>query len=571
MATTISYILPRICLPLVLGTLAFFGRPTAFATDYPLPWEQERPQLNYSLLYCPLVKMSLSCGNERCQKLFGENEATCPQDCQSFLLQNWNQGVQCSEAEELYHPEDVNAVQAIVASASHQGKKVRVVGDRYSNTDIICSEDIIIATDRLNRIIGLETYNGDATVVVEAGASLFTVMQWLAQRDLALAGYPTPIIRPATIGGAIATSSHSSSPRKKASMSDIVASIDMVGWDGHIVTYAPHRSEPEHWQAATANLGLLGVMTKIRLRVRPEKALAMQAEIRGESELLNAHDPLDLLNGCDYGQIWWNPVAKTFLWVCGQPTDNPPDLTADNALTEVLNKTLKQLSTGFASPLSTVFELAACSRSVRCKFRDFVTPSSLSDPRIFSTLRNGKRVMTSAVTGQSFRMITTDFDGFNAIRTRFLELVVPARYRQDAIRAIYDYYHSSGACELFSIYNIRFVPITDQSLIANASPGGSFKAGEVAMFIEINGYYPKGMSDEHFARFDEYNTGLVRLLMEHYEARPHWGKGDHWYHSYADQLGHLAEGKDTFRKVLRQVDPHGMFQNSFTEDAGLGL
>ncbi|MFW7378458.1 MAG: FAD-binding protein [Oligoflexus sp.] len=554
---------------LVLGILSMYGLPLCMAQE--LPWEQASTKSDYSLLYCPLVKLSLSCGNQRCEKLLGEKASNCPQDCSSYLLQNWNEAVQCEKAQELFHPETEIAVQTIVREAQKLRQKLRVVGGAFSNTSIICSDDIMIATDRLNKVIGLELYDGEETVLVQAGARLDQLMEWLAERDLALEGYPAPILRPATIGGVLATSSHSSSTRHKASMSDIVASVDIVNWQGEIKTYAPQISSSLEWRAATANLGLLGVMTKIRLKVRPEVTLHMRAEVRAEEELFAAGDPIDIIDDCDYGQMWWNPVAKKFLWICGQESDQQPDLSADNNLTETTYQVLRTLSSGIAKPLASVFELAACSRFFRCKMRDLITPHSLVDAKIFSYEKNGKKVRTDEVYGRSFRMITSDFDGFHEIRTRFLELVVPASQRKSALEAIRDYYRSSKFCELFSVYNLRFVPVTEQSLISNTAPGEGFIPGDVAMFIEINGYYPKGMEQKHFAEFDAYNAGLVKILMDDFGARPHWGKGEGWFHSYAEQLGRWHQGKKQFKEVLRQADPHGMFQNDFTIRAGLGL
>ena len=538
------------------------------ASDAPLPWELENSHKSYSLLYCPLIKMSLSCGNSRCQPLLGERAETCPQDCVDQVFQNWNLAVQCQQASDFYTPSSVEEVQDIIGQARDSGKKVRVVGGGYSNTDILCSEDVIISSKKLDSIYGLSVWQGQDTVAVGPGVPLFTVMEWLYKRGLALEGYPTPIIRPATVAGAIATSSHSSSLTSVAAMSDILASIEIVNWLGNIQTYSRFDEDQRPWKAATANLGLLGVMTKIRLRVRPAVSLAMKADIIDEESLLAADPVYKPITGCDYGQLWWNPVAKKVLRVCGSESPKEPDLSANNALNEVLFKTLKDLSTGFAAPVSSVFELAACSNHLRCKFRNLVTPGSLVDPNIFTVMQNGRRVFRDQVIGASHRMITSDFDDFNHIRVRFLELAIPQGSQKEALEAIRDYYEQSDTCEIFSVYNLRFVRVTDQSLVANASPGEEFQVGELAMFVEINGYYPKGMPADQFQTFDQYNTGLVRLLIEHYGARPHWGKGEAWYHRYSDQQGRRSEGKRQFRQVLRDVDPLGMFQNDFTERAG---
>jgi FAD/FMN-containing dehydrogenase len=394
-------------------------------------------------------------------------------------------------------------------------------------------------------------------------------MRWRISHGKALLGYPTPIIRPATVGGALATSSHSSSPGHVAILTDVVASVEVVNWRGQVVVYSPGRSTDAEWKAATANLGLLGVMTRVRLKVRDEKSLHMAAQIRPEAELLSAADPVDLVQGCDYGQVWWNPVAKSFLHVCGHETDAAPDATADNALNEVLFGTLKKLSEGPGALVSGAFELAGCSNGFRCNLRNLVTRTTLTDPKVFTVVdARGSRRFVNEVTGRSHRMITSEFDGFAGIRTRFLEVAIPPKYRRAAVEAIKAYFDATTDCELYSVYNLRFVPILGQSWVGNTAAEGDFALGDIAMFVEINGYYPKGMDAEHLPVFDRYNDGLVRLLMERFGARPHWGKGEHWYHQYGRDLGVHAAGLRQFNAVLRQADPTGMFGNDFTRDAG---
>jgi UDP-N-acetylenolpyruvoylglucosamine reductase len=541
----------------------------AARADVPYPWEQPPPRVPYSLLVCPLVAQSGHCGNKRCEWLLGETESSCPMDCSKALVQTWNAGVQCSDADELVRPTNVAEVEELVNRARNARRKVRANGRNFSNTDVVCSPDMAISTSALDDIVGIETFEGEETLHVEAGASLDEAMRYLAARGRALVGFPTPIIRPATVGGALATSSHSSSPSHPAIMTDVVASVEVVNWLGQTVLYSHGRSSEAQWKAATANLGLLGVMTRVRLKVRDEKSLHMRASIRPEAEIFSAADPIDLVDGCDYGQFWWNPVAKSFLHVCGHETEAAPNPSADNALNEVLFGTLKNYTEGPGVLISGAFELAGCSNTFRCQLRNLVTKTTLTDPDIFTVVDGqGKRQFVSEATGYSHRMITSDFDGFAGIRTRFLEVVIPPRHRKAALEAIRDYYATSTSCELYSVYNVRFVPILGSSWVGNTAAEGDYTLGDVAMFVEINGYYPKGMDAEHMPAFDRYNDGLVRLLIEQFGARPHWGKGEHWYHQYARELGVRARGLEAFNAVLEKADPTGMFGNAFTRDAG---
>jgi len=549
--------------------LLTFHPVSAVKADVPYPWELPKPKPSYSLLYCPLIKMSGHCGNNRCEWLLGETARSCPSDCSAALVQTWNAGVQCDAVDELAKPSTVAEIEDVIHRARSEGRKVRANGRRFSNTDLVCSSAAIVSTERLNRILGIEVFEGQETLHVETGATLDEAMRYLAARGKAFLGFPTPIIRPATLGGSLATSSHSSSALHPAIMTDVVASVELVNWLGQSLVYSPGQSSEAEWKAATANLGLLGVMTRLRIKIRDEKSLHMVASIRPEAEIFAADDPIDLVKTCDYGQFWWNPVAKTFLHVCGQETTAAANPSADNALNEIILGTLKQFSEGPGVLVSGAFELAGCSNTFRCQMRNLVTKGSLSDPKIFTVTDNkGKRKFVSEAIGASHRMITSDFDGFNAIRTRFLEVVVPPKHRKAALLALKEYFDTSPDCELYSIYNLRFVPILGNSLVGNTADEGDFVQGEVAMFIEINGYYPKGMDAAHLPEFDRYNDQLVRMLMDRFGARPHWGKGEHWYHQYGHELGVHAEGLKAFNMVLENADPFGMFSNDFTRDAG---
>lgn len=549
--------------------IAILGLSPIAMADVTYPWDQPRPKLPYSLLYCPLLKMSGHCGNHKCEWLLGEKADNCPADCSAALVQSWNAGVQCDDTQYLFAPTTTAEVENIIHDARNSGQKVRGIGSRFSNTDILCSRDVIVSTKALNKILGIEVFEGQETLHVEAGATLDEAMSYLASRGKALVGFPTPIIRPATIGGALATSSHSSSALHPAIMTDIVASVELVNWLGQSLVYSPMQSTEAEWKAATANIGLLGIMTRLRLKIRDEMSLHMVSSIRPEEEIFAAKDPIDLVQDCDYGQFWWNPVAKSFLHVCGRETSAAPNPTADNALNEILIGTLKNYAEGPGVLVSGAFELAGCSNGFRCQMRNLVTKNTLTDARIF-TIEDGrgKRTFVNDVIGSSHRMITSAFDGFNAIRTRFLEVVIPPKHRKTALRAVKEHFDSSPDCELYSVYNIRFVPILGQSWVGNTADEGDFVKGDVAMFIEINGYYPKGIDAAHMPEFDRYNDQLVRLLMDRFGARPHWGKGEHWYHQYGRELGVHAAGITEFNKVLENADPFGMFSNEFTRDAG---
>jgi FAD/FMN-containing dehydrogenase len=125
----------------------------------------------------------------------------------------------------------------------------------------VVTPDVSIRLAGLDRIHAIDAARG--TVRVEAGVRLGDLTRVLAARGLCLPSLPfNPNV---TIGGAVATATHGTSP-KWGTLSDGVTSMKLVSASGEIRDVGPI-SPPAELRAARAAVGMLGVVVELELEI----------------------------------------------------------------------------------------------------------------------------------------------------------------------------------------------------------------------------------------------------------------------------------------------------------------
>ena len=161
--------------------------------------------------------------------------------------------------------ESLSDVSAAIVDAVSSGLKVRGFGSGCSWAPHVVTNDVCVNLYRLNKIHSVNTIS--KTIVVDAGVELGEVSRALAAHGLCL---PSLSFHPeVTIGGAVATGTHGSSPRW-GTLSDFVVSMDVVLASGNVHTFGPRSPHEELFAARTA-IGMLGVIVRLELQ-----AIAMQ-------------------------------------------------------------------------------------------------------------------------------------------------------------------------------------------------------------------------------------------------------------------------------------------------------
>lgn len=151
------------------------------------------------------------------------------------------------------YPKHFIEVGDIVNEAIARGVKVKAVGRRHSQTDIICTEGIPIDMTGLKFL----KMNDDNTTTFGAGVTVREAGDFLLPYKRALIGMPA--FGNITLGGAIGTGAHGSSIKFHSSISAQVARMTIIDGSGKIQTI----SNPEDLKSFKTHLGLLGMKLQI--------------------------------------------------------------------------------------------------------------------------------------------------------------------------------------------------------------------------------------------------------------------------------------------------------------------
>lgn len=173
----------------------------------------------------------------------------------------------------IHTPNTTIQVQKIVTDALDRAGgarvSIRAFGAGHSTNRILCSDDdgITIITTRLSAIVAIDLVKREVTI--GAGALLGPFLESMVSHGLMMVGVPD--YGGISIAGALATSAHGSSLKYKSSVQDYVVGVKLVTGTGKIVTLV---ESDEDFKAVRGNLGVLGVITEVTMRMQPLKKVA---------------------------------------------------------------------------------------------------------------------------------------------------------------------------------------------------------------------------------------------------------------------------------------------------------
>ncbi len=154
----------------------------------------------------------------------------------------------------------VEDVSNAVAAAGRAGQKVRAFGNGYSQGPEIVVDDVVIRLKGLNRVRRLDPVT--SRVAVEGGARIGDLTRLLAGSGLSLPSLP--FLTECSIGAAVATATHGTSPRW-GTVSDFVQSLTVVLPSGEVKTI-DSTGAPEERLAANVAVGWLGIIVEVELQ-----------------------------------------------------------------------------------------------------------------------------------------------------------------------------------------------------------------------------------------------------------------------------------------------------------------
>lgn len=132
-------------------------------------------------------------------------------------------------------------------------------------TEIIRMEGVCAISD-----FDLPAGAATGTVVVEGGVTFFELADYLHERG---ANIGTGLVNwNITLGGSVAMGAHRTSLGSYAVVVGGVQEMDIIDGSGNIRTIVKDETSDE-WLAASTSLGLLGIISRLKMTIYPETVL----------------------------------------------------------------------------------------------------------------------------------------------------------------------------------------------------------------------------------------------------------------------------------------------------------
>ncbi|MFI5390653.1 MAG: FAD-binding protein [Bacteriovoracales bacterium] len=512
---------------------------------------------------CPFCHLATSCGNRICDQNEGENERNCFEDCSIGPYRSYNGQTICKQVQEVFSPKNEVEVQNLIKKAIKDGKRVKVIGRKHSDNGGICTDGITIATDKLNKIFGVENFEGNETVKVGPGATMFEVNQWLHKINRSV-GFAVPSYRSVTVGGVIANAVHGSSPYDTSILSSLLASAKMVMANGEIKEFSEKNSPEDIFKAIKVNLGLLGVITEFRLKIRPQFNMEVKTTYLDEEDLWENGGVQKLYKGCDWIHLHWFPRVQEVMKSCGKVVKKP-------AMKGATNKLIGENAPEFLMTLTKMILQYGSTNSWAFTFlENFRWLAYQMNPPFEIAGEDGKPESAHSLVGNSHMLQASEYASFESrtIRTRDFELAFPSSQMVPALKASQKYFEDNEISIPLTGLFIRFSKVDDETLLSLTSSGGEFKLGSTAMYTELTYFKPAGLNPAEMEAYESVYADWAKLMISKYHARVHWAKNKPFAFSLERNIGSFQDKWDRFQKVIDELDPKGIFSNDFGRSLG---
>jgi FAD/FMN-containing dehydrogenase len=513
---------------------------------------------------CPALLLAYSCGNKSCEPGLSENATNCPSDCLEAKLKSYNNLKACTDVDAVRTATSTAQVQQFVRDAAVAGQKVKVSGNRHSISDAICTGGVVIKSSQAT-IHGTATFEGEDTVLVDAGVKLGDLAEWLHARGKSL-GYALMGFRLPTIGGAVATGSHGSSPKWDAVLASRVRWIELVDPAGNLRTFSKSTTPAQQWRALTVNAGMLGMVTRLRLAIEPQFRLRVQISFHDEAALFQSGGALAQVASCDFGLINWFPRTKKYMRTCGTVTTASATAGAEN----VLLNPAPGLD-GAVGIVRNAWQSAACDRGSAVIVEGIQYTNLTSSPPFQKDgLCCGVKVRSQDLVGHSHRMLSSAFSvNGDQIANVDWEIAVPQQLAPAALTAVRDILarHNASVWEV-GVF-LRFTKVADSSWLANAAEGGSFRLGETAMYVEMPVIEPVAFPADWMAWYEAPYKEVAETLVRDFDGRIHLGKNKRSLFQLERAEGTYGTNVSNFNAALGTLGISSRFENGFASDLGI--
>lgn len=421
--------------------------------------------------------------------------------------QNWDKRVRCQPALRA-SPDTEQALAAQVAQWARAGRRIRVAGSGHSFTPLVACDDVLVSLDNLTGLVDVDSERNE--VEVWAGTPLHQLGPLLAAHGLAQ--HNLGDINAQTLAGAIATGTHGTGIQL-GSLSSQVCGFTLIDADGGL-HHCDRDTEPELFAAGRLGLGVLGILSRIRLSVRPDHQLHLKTR-RGTLDYCLA-EAQNIADAHRHFEFFWFPGTPHTMIKTADETQAPPRPVKPGR--RLLDDVVENGVFG------------ALSRLARAMPRLSLAVSSTA----------GRLVGAVDVIDSAHRV----YPSTRRVRFHEMEYALPRAALVPALRAIRARIERKRYRVFFPI-ECRFAAADDIWL----SPAYERDSA----FIAVHMY--RGMP------FEGYFRDIQAILRQH-GGRPHWAK---WHSLTAAELAPLYPRWQDFRALRYRLDPHGCFLNPYLD------
>jgi len=211
---------------------------------------------------------------------------------------NFSGRVTCEPAR-FVRPRDEAELIAAVRAAAADGRGLRVAGTGHSFTPLCATHGTLVSLDDWQGITAIDRERGQVTV--RAGTKLHALGEPLLAAGLAMRNLGDVDVQ--ALAGAVSTGTHGTGPAL-ANVSSQLVGARLVLASGAPLELSTER-DPDRLDAARVSLGLLGVLSSLRLQAVPAYRLHERTWKTGIEECL-AELAGDVAAQRHY-EFWWYP------------------------------------------------------------------------------------------------------------------------------------------------------------------------------------------------------------------------------------------------------------------------
>jgi UDP-N-acetylenolpyruvoylglucosamine reductase len=502
----------------------------------------------------------------------------------------------CTQFQAYRYPQTEYDVVAALSEAQKNNWKIKAVGAAHTDNELICGDGMALSNRCMNKIFEIETFEGQETVRAQPGVTLRQLGEWLHKRHKSF-GFAVVGFEAVTLGGVIGTGAHGSSIHDTAILSDIVQSFRVVAANGqvHEITRRDmEQKNPDLWRALGVNLGMMGIVTEVRLRIQEDFQLRVASKKLEDDRLfVDGEGILSYISECDTASFHWfpqRPNSKGRLFRnCGQIIRRGSQSwkkfskNVDKGAQYILHAPdVPQVYVSFVKKL---LHKGVCDSSEHFK----VESIRRFDLRFHPPYAKNRTVPVyglsplashpHGITGWSFAMQNSvSSEEGDEYRQTDWEVAVPAKKSPEVFRFLRDFMNGKDASyeKAFPLQSVGFFirfSKASPSLMSHAAIGGDFHPGDTVMFLELSEYLPtfdvrnenekriaKAIMDEYERPFRVFLTELVKR----FGARAHWAKNRQEFFRVQEQNADRQKQISVFARQVKALDPKGLFSNSLS-------